>query len=140
MSRPSIGHMAPQLVAATVLVGATIFLNPSWNAAHWTGLTITTVSAVFFLTARYQLGNSFSVTPQARQLVTRGIYSHIRNPLYVFSTLMILGAVIAFQKPAFLAIPAALVIIQTIRARREARVLEETFGEQYRQYRRTSWF
>jgi len=29
---------------------------------------------------------------------------------------------------------------QTIRARREARVLEAAFGDEYREYRRKTWF
>jgi len=32
------------------------------------------------------------------------------------------------------------IIGQTVRARREARVLEATFGDAYREYRRTTWF
>jgi protein-S-isoprenylcysteine O-methyltransferase Ste14 len=37
---------------------------------------------------------------------------------------------------------ALLVIIpvQILRARRESRVLEEKFGEEYREYRRRTWF
>jgi protein-S-isoprenylcysteine O-methyltransferase Ste14 len=30
--------------------------------------------------------------------------------------------------------------VQTIRARREARVLEAAFGEAYREYRKKTWF
>ena len=30
--------------------------------------------------------------------------------------------------------------MQIFRARREARVLEEKFGEEYREYRRRTWF
>lgn len=111
-----------------------------WNATRYIGLTITVLAAVVFLTARYQLGESFSVNPQARQLVTSGVYSRIRNPLYVFSTLMILGAVIAYQQPVFLLIPAAIVVVQATRAHREARVLEAAFGDAYRDYRKRTWF
>ncbi len=60
--------------------------------------------------------------------------------MYVFSTLMILGAVIAYQRPVLLAIPAALVVIQVTRAHREARVLEAAFGDAYREYRKRTWF
>jgi protein-S-isoprenylcysteine O-methyltransferase Ste14 len=53
---------------------------------------------------------------------------------------MILGAVIAYQRPVLLAIPAALVVIQVTRAHREARVLEAAFGDAYREYRKRTWF
>jgi protein-S-isoprenylcysteine O-methyltransferase Ste14 len=52
---------------------------------------------VLLFTARWQLGRSFSVTPQARELVTQGVYSKIRNPIYVFSALMALGILIALN-------------------------------------------
>lgn len=132
--------MAPQIIASAVLVTLILFFQVPWNATRCIGLAITVLAAVLFLTARYQLGQSFSINPQAKQLVTSGIYSRIRNPLYVFSTLMILGAVIAYQQPVFLLIPAAIVVVQAIRAHREARVLKAAFGDAYREYRKRTWF
>jgi protein-S-isoprenylcysteine O-methyltransferase Ste14 len=58
----------------------------------------------------------------------------------VFSTLMILGTVIAYQRPIFFLILAALVVMQIKRSRVESRVLEESFGEAYRSYRSRTWF
>jgi protein-S-isoprenylcysteine O-methyltransferase Ste14 len=132
--------MAPQVIGSAVLVTLILSFQVPWNATRCIGLTITVLAAVLFLTARYQLGESFSINPQARQLVTCGVYSRIRNPLYVFSTLMILGAVIAYQRPVFLLIPAAIVVVQATRAHREARVLEAAFGDAYREYRKRTWF
>jgi protein-S-isoprenylcysteine O-methyltransferase Ste14 len=34
----------------------------------------------------------------------------------------------------------AIAVMQTLRARREARVLEAAFGDAYRDYRRRTWF
>lgn len=133
-------QLAPQMVGSIAMIVLICHVGGPWNAVRLTGLALTSTAAVFLLTARYQLGKSFSVSAQARQLVTRGIYSRIRNPIYVFSTVMILGLVIAYQNPVFLLIPAALVILQVTRARREARVLEDAFGEEYREYRKRTWF
>jgi hypothetical protein len=41
-----------------------------WNAARLVGFCIAVPAAVLLFTARWQLGKSFSVTPQARELVT----------------------------------------------------------------------
>lgn len=133
-------QLAPQMVGSVAMIFLICHVGGPWNLGRCIGLALTSMAAVFLLTARYQLGKSFSVSAQARQLVTRGIYSRIRNPIYVFSTLMILGLVIAYQHPVFLFIPAALVILQVTRARREARVLEDAFGDEYRQYRKGTWF
>ena len=139
-ARAPLFHLLPQLLASTILVVLIFQYAQPRGVAFWIGLAMTLVSAALFLSARFQLGRSFSVTPQARRLVVRGVYSRIRNPMYVFSTLMFVGAGIAFQRPVLLLIPAALVPLQVIRARREARALEAKFGDAYREYRQGTWF
>lgn len=98
--------------------------------------------AAFFLwaTARAQLGKSFSVSPRAKGLVTRGIYSRIRNPIYTFGMLWIVGLILAVAHPLWLLILLVLIPMQLVRARREAQVLEAKFGEEYRAYRAKTWF
>lgn len=90
--------------------------------------------------AQFQLGDSFSIRPEARALVTRGIYSRIRNPIYVFSMLLLTGVALFFGHPEFLILLLILIPVQIVRARAEARVLEAKFGEEYREYRRKTWF
>jgi protein-S-isoprenylcysteine O-methyltransferase Ste14 len=49
--------------------------------------------------SRIQLGDSFSVSPQAKQLVTRGgLYSRIRNPIYVFGTIVFAGPFLFLER------------------------------------------
>jgi protein-S-isoprenylcysteine O-methyltransferase Ste14 len=58
----------------------------------------------------------------------------------VFSTFLIAGLALYFHFYPLLIITAAIVPIQLIRARKEERVLEEAFGEEYRAYKRSTWF
>lgn len=104
------------------------------------GLAVAILAFVLWATARLQLGESFSVQPRARALVTRGIYSRIRNPIYVFGMLWIAGLILTLGRPWWLLILLALLPMQMARARKEALVLEEKFGEDYRAYRRRTWF
>jgi protein-S-isoprenylcysteine O-methyltransferase Ste14 len=90
--------------------------------------------------ARHQLGKAFAVTPQAKGLVTHGLYARIPHPIYVFLDVVLLGAILMLGK-AWLLIPwAGLVIVQVWQARREAAVLEQAFGDAYREYRKRTWW
>jgi protein-S-isoprenylcysteine O-methyltransferase Ste14 len=90
--------------------------------------------------ARRQLGNAFSVTPQAKGLVTKGLYARIPHPMYVSLDLALLGAVIMVRRPWLLIAWAGLVGAQVWQARREGRVLEQAFGDAYRTYRSRTWW
>jgi protein-S-isoprenylcysteine O-methyltransferase Ste14 len=132
--------LAAQILAAAVLLSWLSLSPGSWNLSRCVGFGLVVIGLAFVFTARYQLGKSFSVTPQARALVTHGLYSRIRNPIYFFGSLVILGIILTFQRPYLWFLLAVLIPIQILRARREAAVLEEKFGESYRQYRRKTWF
>ena len=95
------------------------------------GVLLTAVSFALWMTARIQLGRSFSIAPKATALVTRGLYSKIRNPIYVFSATWIAGLALALGHPIALLLVVPLIPMQIARARREARVFEESFGEAY---------
>ncbi len=104
------------------------------------GLSIAIPSFVFFVLARIQLGNSFSVEAKATKLVTTGLYSRIRNPIYLFGALMIGGIIIWTTKPLLFLIFVVLIPLQIYRSRQEERVLTEEFGESYLEYKRKTWF
>lgn len=111
-----------------------------WTWMQTVGICLMIPGFLLWLTAHIQLGTSFSLTPQARKLVTRGLYSKIRNPIYIFSLVFLTGLALLVRRPLLLALGVVIVPMQIVRARREAAVLEEKFGEEYRQYRARTWF
>lgn len=131
---------ALQVVAAATLLWFLVTWAAPWNMQRYVGSGLVVVGVAFVGVARYQLGKSFSIRPKARELFAHGLYSKIRNPIYVFGSMIILGLTLVLQKPVLWVVLAAVVAIQTIRARRQARVLEEAFGDSYREYRRKTWF
>ena len=117
-----------------------VFAHPPWTALRIFGLGLALAGTVLLTIARVQLGNAFSLTPQARFLVTGGIYSKVRHPVYVFSAILIAGLFLYIGRPEFLVILAAIVPLQVVRARREERVLTQKFGEAYSEYKKSTWF
>ena len=115
-----------------------------WLAPHGTvwyaGLGFSFFMAIFWVIARIQLGKSFTVEAAARKLVTHGLYSKIRHPIYIFGNLSYLGAFVALQSWVALFIWAMLAAGEVRRAQREERVLAEAFGAEYEAYRAQTWF
>jgi len=110
------------------------------GALRWLGLALGAIGLAGVVIARYTLGKSFSIRAKATALVTTGIYSRIRNPVYIFGEVFVIGIAIMLWSVNLLIVALVILPIQVVRARREARVLEAKFGEEYREYRRRTWF
>ncbi|MGC2196054.1 MAG: isoprenylcysteine carboxylmethyltransferase family protein [Terriglobales bacterium] len=132
--------LGSQALATLVLLALLAFWPGAWIPQRMVGSVLLVVGMAFVFTARLQLGQSFSVFPRAKKLVTHGLYSKIRNPIYVFGTIAIAGMFLILQIPRLWVWLVVLVLIQVFRARKEARVLEARFGDEYRAYRNHSWF
>lgn len=126
------------LVAIALLVYK--FALPPWSPMRIAGLALMFPAIILLTVSRFQLGNSFSVSPQAKELITHGIYSRIRNPIYVFGTFVVAGLFLFLERPLLLFLIVPVVILQITRARAESRVLEEHFGDVYRRYKASTWF
>jgi protein-S-isoprenylcysteine O-methyltransferase Ste14 len=134
-----------RIIGFIVLLGAIgyyFWSNPPnpWTWMQTLGVCLMVVGFPLWLAAHIELGSSFTATAQARALVTHGLYSRIRNPIYLFGSLGIAGAFLLSGRPYLLLVFVALTPLQLVRMRNEARVLEEKFGADYRNYRRSTWF
>ena len=132
--------LGAQILSAIGLLSFVVLWPGPWNAQLIIGSVLLLSGLAMVFTARVQLGRSFSVTPQARALVTRGLYSKIRNPIYAFGAVAIAGLLMMLQKPALWVILLVIVVVQSVRAHKEAQVLEAKFGDDYRAYRSRTWF
>jgi protein-S-isoprenylcysteine O-methyltransferase Ste14 len=109
------------------------------NVENIAGVVLAIVSFVLVIVSRVQLGKAFAVTPQAKDLVTHGVYSRLQHPMYVFLDLAICGIALAAGRWYVLLPLAILVPLQMRNARREGKLLQEKFGERYEAYRRGTW-
>jgi protein-S-isoprenylcysteine O-methyltransferase Ste14 len=109
----------------------------------WLGTAVFALALVGFYRTHRDLGRFWSVTleiRQSHQLVTTGVYRHMRHPMYAAFFLWAVAQ--ALLLPNWIAGPAGLVGFGTLfglRVRREERMMEATFGDAYRAYAARTW-
>lgn len=141
---PALGALPPVYFFAT-LAGMLIlhFAYPvvQWNLgmSRFAGLPFALLGIVFVVTSVRQFRSVTTLMPfeQPSALVIRGFFRVSRNPMYTGLLLSIVGAVIMLGSatPA-LGIPFFVAVMQTRFIVHEERVLERSFGEAYRSYRK----
>jgi len=129
------------LVVGTVLA-VVIWTYPpaSWTGVQTLGAALLVLGFILWTVARFQLGRSLTVTAQAKRLVTHGLYSKIRNPIYVFGSMVAAGLMLLLGRPIWLLLFLIVIPMQIWRAKKESSVLEAAFGDEYRKYRAMTWF
>jgi protein-S-isoprenylcysteine O-methyltransferase Ste14 len=133
-------------VLLTIVVGVAIwatlrrFSGGPWRPMQIIGACLLVVGFVFWTVARFQLGASLTVSAQAKRLVTRGLYSKIRNPIYVFGSCLVAGIILIAARPVWLLVFLLIIPLQIWRAKKETSVLDSAFGDEYRSYRAKTWF
>jgi protein-S-isoprenylcysteine O-methyltransferase Ste14 len=136
--------LAPAVVIPLVVVALFLFVpglkERPWTAWRIAGAIVAVLGYILVVTSRIQLGKSFSIAPQAKELVTSGLYSRIRNPMYFFLDVMLIGLAVALHMYWLLIVVVVLLVMQTIRGRQEAAVLQQKFGPAYLDYRKHTWF
>ena len=85
-----------------------------------------------------RLGRSFAIMPEARVLVTGGVYGYIRHPLYAAEMLTLAGIVIQYAQPWATLIGIGVLLLQILRSIYEERVLAEAFPD-YAAYQARTW-
>jgi protein-S-isoprenylcysteine O-methyltransferase Ste14 len=135
----------PRIFAFIILLGLIAYMlwthppNP-WTWMQTLGVCLMVAGFPLWLLAHVQLGASFTARAEARSLVTQGLYSKICNPIYLFGAIAIVGTLLFLGRPQLLLIFVVMIPVQLVRMRNEARVLENKFGDEYRNYRRRTWF
>lgn len=93
------------------------------DTLHIVCATFSFINFILWTTARIQLGSSFSILPKASRLVRIGLYSKIRHPIYLFSSLALLFLILPSHSIIQYAILLLVILIQLYRARLEEAIL-----------------
>ena len=97
------------------------------------GLSIL-VSAFRTLSPHRALGGDAYKTSEGSKLITTGVYSRTRNPLYFSMTLLLFGWTMTFTSSFLLIFTLQFLPIFWLASRREAMELEDRFGEEHLRY------
>lgn len=144
--------MLPFVLGAVLMV-----LNPSWayqfQVALWPsvvslesivlGATLIIIGNALDVSSYWYLFRSFSIVPEARELITKGPYRFVRHPVYLGQLIAQAGVWLVFARlsPMTLGFYLVFIGIQFYRARLEDHVLENAFEDSYRDWKsRTFWF
>jgi protein-S-isoprenylcysteine O-methyltransferase Ste14 len=126
------GWLARRRVALgfVVAVAAILLANPTWS--RWcTGLAIAALGEAVRVWAAGHLEKS-------REVTRSGPYRWTRHPLYVGSSIMALGIVIASRSPLLAALAGVYMTATIVAAvQAEEAFLRRTFGDAYDRYRRS---
>lgn len=139
-SRLKLNYGTLALVGIALLAVVIQGWGPPWTGPRVAGLVIVIPSFLLLALARVQLGQAFSIRAKATTLVSTGLYSRIRNPIYVFGSLTILGFFLWENRPWWLLGFAVLIPLQVYRSRSEEKALTEKFGATYLAYKQKTWF
>lgn len=119
-------------------------LLPLAGSAFWRSFGLLLIACGFTLMAWAEeaLGRFFSIQvaiQQGHRLVISGPYRHLRHPRYLGIILFNIGMALAFRSGLTLILSAALILVLLWRIHDEERLLRETFGPEWDEYRKRSW-
>lgn len=144
-ARPDLGVVAV-LVLAPLL---TPFLSawcerrgfaplPGGAALRWGGVALSAAGLALRIAAMRRLGARFTpiaLVQREHALETDGLYGVIRHPGYLGALASTLGIVLAFGSAWTLALVALMAIAIGVRVANEEKLLEASFGDEFRAYR-----
>ena len=144
--RSSVGILLQTVAIAAVGVGRPNVVVPMLSPASLlatAGVVLLMVAATWlFAASSSALGRNWSIIARMRsdhELIRSGPYSRVRHPIYLGLLLFLLALAIALGHWLQLAVAVPLYLAGTrIRTDVEDRLLEQTFGESFREYRNST--
>jgi protein-S-isoprenylcysteine O-methyltransferase Ste14 len=110
-------------------------LSPNLAAISIGGVLFGTLASIVSVAS---LGRAFSITPQARQLVTSGVYRVVRHPLYLAEQMGNFALMLQFKQPWAAVLALASLAAQFPRMHYEEQILRATFSD-YAEYASRTW-
>ncbi len=114
------------------------FQIPLPDPVRWAAAAAAAAALLMLMRIHRDLGDGFSVRLRVRadhDLVTDGLYAHVRHPMYAALSAFFLSASILSGHGLIALCGVALTVLLWSRTVGEERMMEEHFGDAYREYR-----
>jgi protein-S-isoprenylcysteine O-methyltransferase Ste14 len=110
---------------------------PWYGALRWAAALVAVASLVAIAKCWSRMGKDWrmAVTAEADQtLITDGLFTRMRHPIYAFSMLLVAASVTVVPTPLMILCGAGLVVLWIVKAFNEERHMLRTHGEAYARY------
>ncbi len=140
IKRYQLEHLVP--------LGCTIISIYFWfnyfqqNWIYFSGLIINLIGLLIWWSAKIKIGENWSAgygKPQIKNLITTGIYSKLRHPLYWGINFTLFGIGLISLNVWISAISLLIIVYFFIRMHIETRYLEKALGKKYLLYEKKTW-
>jgi protein-S-isoprenylcysteine O-methyltransferase Ste14 len=106
------------------------------------GIIVIAIGGLIILFSRIQLqryATGVLMIQEDHKLITTGFYKYVRHPIYTGGLIQVFGLYLAFHSVIILVLTMIVYFwLFNGRANYEEEILEEEFGEEYRNYKKTS--
>jgi len=140
MKKYQLKIFVPVMYFVATLALFAVYLQGPVTPLQMLGMIMTVVAFMLWIVARVQLADNFSIAAKANQLVTSGLYSKLRHPVYYFSILARIGLTPASANAYIGFAAVAVLVLELVRIRSEEKILRKKFGKQYTEYKKKTWF
>ena len=141
------------LVVIALLLFGTLFFLPfadrrsigvmmAGQVVRWLGLTLYGLGLALMSWSRAALGRMYSgeiTIQQSHQLITTGLYRHVRHPLYLGMLCSALGLAFLFRSWIGLAVMIPILVGLLLRIKDEEALMHKEFGQAWEAYCTQSW-
>jgi protein-S-isoprenylcysteine O-methyltransferase Ste14 len=107
------------------------------TALRWAAVGVGFICLALSIDCWLRMGKNWrmAVTPdQQTELVTTGLYGHVRHPIYALSILLMLCTVVVAPTVPVAVMAVIHIALMAVKARNEERFLSERHGASYRSY------
>jgi protein-S-isoprenylcysteine O-methyltransferase Ste14 len=127
----SLTHQSPWLQVPAFAVEQMPYAGLRWLAAICAVICLALTAQCW---ARMGKDWSMAITKNRGEMITDGLFAHVRHPIYALSMLLMICSAIIVATLPMLVVAVVHIVLMNLKARNEERHMHAMHGEGYRQY------